>query len=113
MRTRSLRRGEELFIENSIQRYAGVSASNIDEQSTGINEYPNVSSGVFPCNSKLNFPGFDGRLRVGVRTGGKSMGHEWKSQHVRLKCMFIKAHRQESDTAMMCRLFDVSRSGFY
>ena len=27
--------------------------------------------------------------------------------------MFIKAHRQEFDTAMMCRLLDVSRSGFY
>ncbi|MDI3463531.1 MAG: Transposase [Nitrospira sp.] len=41
------------------------------------------------------------------------MGNRWKSQHVRLKYTFIKAHRREFDTAMMCRLLDVSRSGFY
>jgi putative transposase len=35
------------------------------------------------------------------------------SQNVRLKYVFIKAHRREFDTAMMCRLLDVSRSGFY
>lgn len=35
-----------------------------------------------------------------------------KSQDVRRKYTFIKAHRRECDTAMMCRLFDVSRSGF-
>jgi putative transposase len=36
-----------------------------------------------------------------------------RSQDVRLKYTFIKAHRREFDTAMMCRLLDVSRSGFY
>src|SRR5690348_10626060 len=36
-----------------------------------------------------------------------------RSQEVRRKYAFIKAHRQEFDTAMMCRLLDVSRSGFY
>lgn len=36
-----------------------------------------------------------------------------RSQNVRLKYTFIKAHRQEFNTAMMCRLLDVSRSGFY
>ena len=41
------------------------------------------------------------------------MGNRWKSQHVRLKYTFIKAHRQEFDTAVMCRLLGVSRSGFY
>jgi putative transposase len=41
------------------------------------------------------------------------MGHRWKSQQVRLKYTFINAHRRECDTAMMCRLLDVSRSGFY
>lgn len=41
------------------------------------------------------------------------MGNRWKAQHVRLKYTFIKAHRREFDTAMMCRLLDVSRSGFY
>jgi putative transposase len=30
-----------------------------------------------------------------------------------LKYTFIKAHRQEFDTAVMCRLLGVSRSGFY
>ncbi len=41
------------------------------------------------------------------------MSHRWNSQRVRLKYTFIKAHRQDFDTAMMCRLLDVSRSGFY
>ena len=36
-----------------------------------------------------------------------------RSQNVRRKYTFIKAHRREFDTAMMCRLLDVSRSGFY
>jgi putative transposase len=30
-----------------------------------------------------------------------------------VKYAFIKAHRREFDTAVMCRLLDVSRSGFY
>jgi putative transposase len=41
------------------------------------------------------------------------MGNRWKAQPVRLKYTFIKAHRRECDTAMMCRLLDVSCSGFY
>lgn len=41
------------------------------------------------------------------------MGNRWRSQHVRLKYTFIKAHRQGFDTAVMCRLLGVSRSGFY
>ncbi len=41
------------------------------------------------------------------------MGNRWKSQSVRLKYTFINAHRRECDTAMMRRLLDVSRSGFY
>jgi putative transposase len=41
------------------------------------------------------------------------MGNQRRSQHVRLKYTFIKAHRREFDTAVMCRLLDVSRSGFY
>lgn len=41
------------------------------------------------------------------------MGNRHRSQTVRLKYTFIKAHRREFDTAMMCRLLDVSRSGFY
>jgi hypothetical protein len=36
-----------------------------------------------------------------------------KSQHIRVKYVFIKAHRGEFDTAVMCRLLGVSRSGFY
>jgi putative transposase len=36
-----------------------------------------------------------------------------RSQDVRVKYVFIKAHREEFATAAMCRLFDVSRSGFY
>jgi putative transposase len=35
------------------------------------------------------------------------------SQSIRRKYVFIKAHRGEYDTAVMCRLLDVSRSGFY
>jgi len=41
------------------------------------------------------------------------MGNRWRSQHVRLKYAFIKAHRRDFDTAVMCHLLDVSRSGFY
>jgi putative transposase len=41
------------------------------------------------------------------------MGNRWRSQHVRLKYTFINAHRREFDTAVMCRLLGVSRSGFY
>ena len=41
------------------------------------------------------------------------MSNRRRSQNVRRKYTFIKAHRQEFDTAMMCRLLDVSRSGFY
>jgi putative transposase len=41
------------------------------------------------------------------------MRNRHRSQNVRLKYTFIKAHRQEFDTAAMCRLLDVSRSGFY
>ena len=41
------------------------------------------------------------------------MGNRWGSQHVRLKYTFINAHRREFDTAVMCRLLGVSRSGFY
>ena len=41
------------------------------------------------------------------------MGNRRKSQDVRVKYAFIKEHRREFDTAVMCRLLDVSRSGFY
>lgn len=41
------------------------------------------------------------------------MSTRHRSQDVRRKYTFIKAHRQEFDTAVMCRLLDVSRSGFY
>jgi putative transposase len=41
------------------------------------------------------------------------MGNRRRSQGVRMKYAFIKAHRREFDTAVMCRLLDVSRSGFY
>ncbi len=41
------------------------------------------------------------------------MSSRRRSQHVRAKYTFIKAHRGEFDTAVMCRLLDVSRSGFY
>jgi hypothetical protein len=32
---------------------------------------------------------------------------------IRVKYVFIKDHRREFDTAVMCRLLDVSRSGLY
>ncbi len=41
------------------------------------------------------------------------MGNQRRSQSVRLKYTFIKTHRRDFDTAVMCRLLDVSRSGFY
>lgn len=41
------------------------------------------------------------------------MGNRRRSQGNRVKYAFIKAHRNEFDTAVMCRLLDVSRSGFY
>lgn len=41
------------------------------------------------------------------------MGNRGNAQNVRLKYTFIKAHRREFDTAVMCRLLGVSRSGFY
>lgn len=41
------------------------------------------------------------------------MRNQRRSQNVRLKYTFIKAHRSEFDIAVRCRLLDVSRSGFY
>jgi putative transposase len=41
------------------------------------------------------------------------MSNRRRSQGIRAKYAFIKAHRGEFDTAVMCRLHDVSRSGFY
>jgi putative transposase len=41
------------------------------------------------------------------------MRNQRRSQNVRLKYTFIKAHRSEFDIAVMCRLLGVSRSGFY
>ena len=41
------------------------------------------------------------------------MGNRRRSQGIRVRYAFIKAHRREFDTAVMCRLLDVSRSGFY
>ena len=41
------------------------------------------------------------------------MGNRRRLQQVRAKYTFIKAHRGEFDTAVMCRVLDVSRSGFY
>jgi len=41
------------------------------------------------------------------------MGRQHHSRGVRAKYAFIKAHRNEFDTAMMCRVLEVSRSGFY
>lgn len=40
------------------------------------------------------------------------MKNRHRSQNVRIKYAFIKAHRREFDMAVMCRLLDVSRSGF-
>lgn len=41
------------------------------------------------------------------------MSNRRRSQGIRVTYAFIKAHRREFDTAVMCRLLDVSRSGFY
>jgi putative transposase len=41
------------------------------------------------------------------------MSNRRRSRDVRATYEFIKAHRREFDTAVMCRLLDVSRSGFY
>jgi putative transposase len=41
------------------------------------------------------------------------MSNPRRSQGIRVTYAFIKAHRREFDTAVMCRLLDVSRSGFY
>jgi len=41
------------------------------------------------------------------------MSHRRRSLGIRVKYAFIRAHRREFDTAVMCRLLDVSRSGFY
>ena len=41
------------------------------------------------------------------------MSNRRRSQGIRAKYAFIKVHRREFDTAVMCRLLDVSRSGFY
>ena len=41
------------------------------------------------------------------------MGNRRRSQGIREKYAFIKAHRRECETAVMCRLLDVSRRGFY
>ena len=41
------------------------------------------------------------------------MSNRRRSRDVRATYEFIKAHRREFDTAVMCRLLAVSRSGFY
>ena len=41
------------------------------------------------------------------------MGNRRRTQGVRGTYAFIKAHRREFETAVMCRLLGVSRSGFY
>jgi putative transposase len=41
------------------------------------------------------------------------MGRQCHSRGVRHKYAFIKEHRNEFNTAMMCRVPEVSRSGFY
>lgn len=41
------------------------------------------------------------------------MSNPRRSQDIRVKYAFIKTHRREFDTAVLCRLLDVSRSGFY
>ena len=41
------------------------------------------------------------------------MSHRRRAQGIRVTYAFIKAPRREFDTAVMCRLLDVSRSGFY
>ena len=41
------------------------------------------------------------------------MSSRRSSRLIRVKYAFIKAHRGEFDTAVMCRLLGVSRSGFY
>ncbi len=41
------------------------------------------------------------------------MSNRRRSQSISVKYAFIHAHRGEFDTAVMCRLLDVSRSGFY
>ena len=41
------------------------------------------------------------------------MSNRRRAQGIRVKYAFIKTHRREFDTAVMCRLLDVSRSGFY
>ncbi len=38
------------------------------------------------------------------------MSNRRRAQGIRVKYVFIKAHRREFDTAVMCRLLDVSRS---
>ena len=41
------------------------------------------------------------------------MNNPHRSPNVRMRYAFIKAHRREFETAVMCRLLDVSRSGYY
>jgi len=41
------------------------------------------------------------------------MGKRRRVPGIRIKYAFIKAHRREFETAVMCRLLDVSRNGFY
>ena len=41
------------------------------------------------------------------------MSHRRRSQGIRVTYAFIKTHRGEFGTAVMCRLLDVSHSGFY
>ncbi len=52
-------------------------------------------------------------LWVVVRTRGGPMGNRRRSQQARARYTFIKAHRGEFETAVMCRVLDLSRSGFY
>lgn len=48
-----------------------------------------------------------------LEQGEGQWGNRRRSQGIRGTYSFIKADRREFDTAVMCRLLDVSRSGFY
>lgn len=77
------------------------------------------SDTVQPSNRDMNnneivdFPGFNVHPLGGRSKKRNPMGNRRRSQGVRGKYAFIKAHYGEFDTAVMCRLLNVSRSGFY
>ncbi len=79
----------------------------------GLTHRPDEGRGASGRRSHFGLPRLSRTPCGGRQSMGGPMSNRPRSQSIRVKYAFIKAHRSEFDTAVMCRLFDLSRSGFY